>query len=399
MLAKNHRLILFLLILMAAISAGAESPITFDISGLRWHFAWGLDVVPTGLAVTVGYEGLSFISGLDTRFETTLDAGYEGFETYRGIDFTPHQEIDYSTGGNKNLEFNMASARWELGIKQGLLWNPGQDRNLLQIFLFYRGRYDSYLDGRIFWGTDPALEQPILDGHLDWQANFEGTDAYGLFGNSFLLGLDLDTLEQNVQSQTYDGIFAEASFEISPYIEIEDVPGAADFYRFNLRAMLFKTLYSKASARKWNLFSIYLADYFSVDWADAARSMPLYVMQSFGGTDLRLGLAWSVRGFEKFSWDTQFKIVNNLELRFNLPSIFFKNLFPGFLVYLDAGYGTKFWGAPAGTEGAFLCSSGLGVFVNLLGITSARIYFKLPLVGERFDGADWHLYINFDLHF
>jgi hypothetical protein len=130
--------------------------------------------------------------------------------------------------------------------------------------------------------------------------------------------------------------------------------------------------------------------------------MPLYVMQSFGGTRPREGLADAVRGFEKYSWDTQLKIAHNLDLRINLPvfySILGRDLFPGLVFYFDVGYGSRYWGDPLDTKGGFIGSTGLGVFLGLLDMAYTHIYCHFPLIGHRIDGAPWVLDLDIGLQF
>ncbi len=381
--------------------AGRGSPFLFGLAGVRWHFFWGLDLIPTGLDVRLGYRGLSLLPGLDTVLEATLGGGYEGFETYRAVDYTPNFQIppDRAAGHDRNLEFNSPNFQWQLGLRQGILWNQEEGHNLLEGFVFYRGRYDRYLEGRAFWGTDPSRVALIQEYHSLWQQSYAGTDAYGIFGTSFLLGVDLNDLRHDDRTKAYDGLYAEGSFEASPWIP--SVMGASDFWRLNVSARFFKVLYQASPQARKNAFTVYLGEYASLDYADAARSMPLYVMETFGGTELRSGLADSVRGFEEFSWDTQLKAVNNLEIRANLPSLYFASLVPGALAYFDIGYGRGYWGAPAPYDGAggVLASTGVGVYLDVFDITYVRVYAHFPLIGARLDGAPWKLDIDFNLHF
>jgi hypothetical protein len=374
-----------------------EKPYFFKLDGLRWHFAWGLDIIPSGLDITLGYTDFDLVDGLDTLFYTSLGAGYEGFETYRGIGYQPHDEIDFSTGSLNNLEFDSLRTNWEYGIVQGFLWNDNLDRNLIEGFFVYRGRFDSYYKGRIYWGTEEDRQQSILDGHSDWQTAYAGTDSEGILGNTLLIGLSSDTIEYYQYAQTYDGFYGETSFEVSPYLD--RVIGASDFYRINLNTKFFKTLYTAPAEPDRSVLGIYLGNYFSIDYADAEKSMPLYVMQTFGGRTLRYGLADSLRGFEDFTWDTQFKLVNNIELRVNFPSLYFHSLVPGALCYFDIGYGSKFWEDPTGKEGALLSSAGLGLYLNTFNIVYIRVYTHFPLIGERLDSKVWNIDVSFGLHF
>ncbi len=397
---------ILLLLVLSLVSAPAEeadpapSPFFYRVEGLRWYFAWGWDLVPTGLDLTVGYTGWRLFPGLDTTLQATVGGGYEGFGTYRAADYTPNSPVDppeAAAGSDLNLEFNSPNFQWELGIRQGILWNRALNRNLLEALLFYRGRYDLYLKGRHYWGTDAERTAAIEYFHESWQAGYPSSDARGIFGNSFLFGLALDNLRRNRRTKAYDGSYAEATCEASPYIR--SVMGASDFWRLNFSTRSFKTLHEARPQAEKNVFTIYAGSYFSIDYASARRQMPQYVMQSFGGTELREGLGESVRGFKKYSWDTQLKLVHNLDLRFNLPALFHNDLVPGFLLYFDLGYGTGFWGDPSTTPGGFLGSAGTGLYLDLLDVVYVRLTTHFPLIGKRLDGAPVALDLDFDLHF
>jgi hypothetical protein len=375
----------------------------YRITDVRRHFTWGKDLLPTGIDVTIGYELLPWVAGLDTILQATLGGGYEGFATFRAIDYTPNTPVippEVVADPDGNLEFNSPNFQWQAGIRQGILWNQELNHNLLEAFLYYRGRYDRYLAGRHYWGSSEALINDIETTHEAWQANYLGSDASGIFGTSLFTGLAYDALRFDLRSKAYDGAYAEASFEISPYFA--SVLGASDFWRLNFATKFFKTLYEARPDTEKNWFTIYTGSFFSIDYADARRQMPLYVMQTLGGTEPRKGLANAVRGFEKYSWDTQLKIVHNLDLRFILPAIYSyrdRDLLPGLVVYFDLGYGTRYWGDPSNTPGGFLGSTGIGFFVDLLDVLHAQIYGHFPLIGQRIDAAPFVLDFDIGLQF
>jgi len=377
-----------------------SNPFFFRIEDVRRYFAWGWNLIPTGIDLTVGYRLAPWFEGVDTILQATIGGGYEGFGVFRDIDYVPNSVEADTADPNGNLEFNSPNIQWQLGIRQGILWNPGEDRNLVEAFLYYRGRYDRYLKGRHYWGSSDSEIAAIEASHEAWQSGFLGSDANGIFGNSLFAGLTCDALHFDGRTKAYDGFYGEASFEFSPYFP--SVLGAGDFRRVNFSTKTFRTLYEARPAAAKNVFTIYAGSYFSIDYADARRRMPLYVMQTFGGTQLREGLADSVRGFEKYSWDTQLKIVHNFDLRFNLPVIYSccgRDLLPGFVVYFDLGYGTSYWGDPSNTPGGFLGSTGAGMFLDLLDFVYAHVYAHFPLIGERIDGAPVALDLAIRLHF
>jgi hypothetical protein len=405
------KILLLVIIYFSALTVYAEynnksstvNPFFFKFNNFRCHFLWGADFMPTGADLTFGYTGFRLFQSVDTIFHASIGAGYEGFETYRDVDYTPNTEIDYSAGRNKNLEFNSPNFQWETGIRQGIIYNDRLDRNLIEVFLFYRGRMDFYLKGRHFWGTGDARIEEIEDGHKTWQQQYQGSDAYGIFGTSFITGLTLDNLYLDKKTKAYDGLYIETSFEISPYLK--SVRGATDFYRLNFSGKFFKTLYEARPSSEKNVFTVYMGNYFSIDYADAKTYMPLYVMQTFGGTDPHYGLAYSVRGFEKFSWDTQLKIVDNIELRFNLPVIYrikkkdCMELVPGVLTFFDIGYGSGYWGDTSGADGGIIASAGTGVYLNIFNFKYLRLYASFPFIGERLDGAPVNFNFDIDLQF
>ncbi len=381
-------------------AAPESAPFFYRIEDVRRYFTWGWNLIPTGIDVTLGCRIAPWFEGVETILQTRIGGGYQGFGTFRDIYYTPNFVETDTADPNGNLEFNSPNIQWQGGIRQGIAWNPAEDRNLVEAFLYYRGRYDRYLNGRHYWGSSDGEITAIEASHEAWQSGYLGSDADGIFGNSLFAGLSYDTLHFDGRSKAYEGTYAEASFEVSPYFPT--VLGASDFWRVNLSTKTFWTLYEARPEAAKNVFTVYAGSYFSIDYADARRQMPLYVMQSFGGTELREGLADSVRGFEKYSWDTQLKIVHNLDLRFNLPVICSfggRDLLPGFVVYFDLGYGTSYWGDPGNTPGGFLGSTGVGLFLDLLDLVYTHVYANFPLIGERIDGAPVALDLAIRVHF
>jgi hypothetical protein len=380
--------------------AAASGAFFYRIEDVRRYFTWGWNLIPTGIDVTMGYRLPPWFEGVETILQTTIGGGYEGFGTFRAWNYVPNAVETNTADPNGNLEFNSPNIQWQGGIRQGIAWNPAEQRNLVEAFLYYRGRYDRYLKGRHYWGSSDSRIAAIEASHEAWQSAYLGNDARGIFGNSLFCGFAYDDLHFDGRTKAYNGTYAEASVEFSPYFP--SVLGASDFWRINFSTKTFWRLYEARPEAEKNVFTIYAGSYFSIDYADARSRMPLYVMQTFGGTELREGLADSVRGFEKYSWDTQLKIVHNFDLRFNLPVIYSfcgRDLLPGIVVYFDLGYGSLYWGDPWRTPGGFIGSTGIGLFLDLLDFAYVHVYTNFPLIGERIDGAPVALDLAIRLHF
>ena len=371
-----------------------ESDFYFQLARVRWYLLWGIDFLPTGVDLTFGYKGLSFFPGLDTKFQITAGGGYDSLNLYRDADGTP-----YLPGSMKSkMEFNALLLAWEPGLRQGILWNDLLDRNLLEAFIFYRGHYDDYFNGRIIWGTDDAERDQILAEHGSYKNDLIFTDKEKVFSNSLFAGLTFDALKVDKIHNVSDGFYSEFSVEWDPAIPKTFPNIDVDFLRFNFQARSFFPLYDAAPEREKNLFSLYLGENFAIDYA-LGNNIPMFVSHTFGGTYIREGLGYYVRGFEKWTYDTQLKIVNNLELRANLPAIYFKNLVPGLVAYFDTGFYRGYFGDPGVVKQGFLVATGVGFYLDFFGIDYLRVYLQVPLYGERVDGKKIHIDLNAGLQF
>lgn len=360
-----------------------EPRIDFQVEGLR-VFWFGF--VPTGLDVSITWELAPLLEGRESLLFLKFGGGYEEGILYRYADGTPIT----STAGiqEERLLRRRPNGQLELGPIQGLRWSEALNRNLLESFLLYRGRYAYYYDA---YQVTPYLFQ-----------SSEFTDSAGLFGNSLLAGLSYDSSVRNGH-RVPRGIYAEGSAEWGPRWLGNSLYGTSDFYRFNLQARGYLPVFDLAPDRRLNLLAAYLGAMAAVDYSGGAE-VPIYVMQSFGGRELRDGLAGSVRGFEARAYDTQFKGVINLEARLNGPAWGHPAFMPIAFLFLDAGaYAGGYSNLPEGSsfarEAGFLASLGTGAAIDVFGLARISATLGFPLYGERLDGAAWELRFDFGLHF
>ena len=351
----------------AAYAEGGRSPLVFDV-GLR---LWGLDL-------GVGYRGLALLDGVDTTFWAYGGGAWEKMTYYRVAETIISGAY---TGGDP--VFHRADANWQLGIGQGFLWNDRIDANRLEAFLFYRGRYNSNL-------TEAG--DLILGSGLP--------DSAGMLLNTFFIGLAYDDVLFDKAHKMKSGISAEISAEYGPGFMFNAVFGNADFVRLNLTGRWFCPLYDAVPDRRGNLFSMYIAEFAAADWAVGLNGAPVpyVVRRSFGGRDApRTGLGYAVRGVDSGSLDTNLKLVNNLELRMNLPAIVLPDIVPGFLVHWDAGYFSQVGESSiASPLSGFVSTIGAGLYVNLFDLATLAAYVHYRLDGKNADGS---ALVPFDLQF
>jgi len=319
--------------------------------------------------------------GVNTVLWANVGGGYQTKTYYRDpSDDSPLGAGELSVDASTAPFYQRVNGDWGLGICQGILGNPEIQANLLEAFLFYKGRYSQYVN-------EESTFQLLFESPLP--------DKTGILQNSVLGGLSLMGLVPDARHKTARGYHAEVSAEWGPSFLGNTVFGRADFLRLNFTAMGFFPIYDASPESFANVFSVYLGEFFSVDYA-VGDTIPLNVRQTFGGRDPRTGLGGAVRGVDDGRYDTTFKAVNNLEIRVNLPAIVLPDLVPGFVAYFDAGY-YDFGDYP---ESGTLFSTGAGLYINLLDLAYLAGYSNYLLNDSNLDGTQWTPFeLEFGLHF
>jgi hypothetical protein len=378
-----HRKGLIVAVLTLALSFGAllpawsmdnESPVTFDII-LRL----------LGLDVGVGYRGLALLPGADTTFWVYGGGGYEWMTYYR--DASGALLAPASITPDTNTTFVRYEGAWRLGMEQGFAWNERTKTNLFEAFAFYRGRYDA---NEISASIVPTLYNSGLP------------DASAGLLNTLQAGVAYDDLLFDAKHKTKSGFNAEATAEWGPGFFLNAIVGNSDYVRLNAMARGFIPLYDIAPDSAGNLLSIYAGDYFSVDYAMGFNGapVPVFIRQTFGGRDQNTGLGHAVRGVDTAAYDTNLKVVNNLEVRANLPALYFADLVPGVVVFVDAGYYAQVGeGLSAPVPSGFVASTGAGVYIDIFDLGSLAFYYDYRLDGTNADGTNTKFAIEFGMHF
>lgn len=350
--------------------AGAQErfPFLFDISPVFW-----------GCDVGVGYRGLALVSGLDTVFWVYGGGGYEQMTYQRYPDGSLvtgalPSGLDPSTAPF----YERWSARWQAGIEQGILWNPKLQSNLLDAFVFYRGRVD----------------RNDLSDRTQLISLSSLPDKAGITQNSFLVGLNYNDISLDLRSKVQSGLYGEVTAEWVP----PSLNAIGDAVRFNATVKGFLPLFDAAPEADTNLFSVYAGDFLSADYA-MGPSVPLNIRQTIGGLEPRVGLGYAVRGVDDGSMDTNLKVVNNMEVRANLPALLYRDIVPGVLCYVDTGYYDQVGETVANPLSGVVASVGVGAFLDVLDLSSVTGYVNCRLTGTGDDGSRLHVSVEFSAKF
>jgi hypothetical protein len=372
-------------------ASAAGSPNAGPAGGSPWTFDPILRLL--GVDLGVGYRGLSLIPGEQTTFWIYAGGGYEVGHYYRDQYDALLSPGQIGSGGGPLAKadpaFNRIEAAWRLGIEQGFIWNPRTSTNLFEAFFFYRGRYDVNLPAGGALLTDPSLTLlPDRDTSLL---------------NTLQLGLGYDDTLTNTH-YTRNGTSSELTAEWGPPWFFNTIQGDSDFVRFNATVTSFIPLFDAAPESRANVFSVYLGEYLSVDYAIGLNGtpVPLFVRQTFGGRTQNTGLGEQVRGVDKGGYDTNLKAVNNLEVRANLLAIPLPGLvaghvpviIPGVLAYFDCGFYDQV-GEPviSSPSPGLVAATGAGVYVEVPGFGTLLAYVEYRLDSANAEGDHLRIFV------
>jgi hypothetical protein len=268
---------------------------------------WGADGA-------LGWKGLRLIPGVDTVFWVSAGGGYQSEYYFAGAD-------DGVMPGDPNMvRYDNLNFDWRLGVAQGILFNRGQKRNLLELVLLYRGKYQYYLD-----------PNGVLAGL---------PDAGGLFQNALFTGLVFDNVLYDESYATRRGVYAAAGAEFVPQALANSALGSSDYTRLSLIACGYLPVLSTRA------LSIYLADQLLWDhlFGDDVL-VPQSARASFGaltkvpiGKNPHRALGGTLRGVAKDRFDGYVKLANSADVRLHFPVLtLFNRITPGLIAYFDAG--------------------------------------------------------------
>jgi hypothetical protein len=268
---------------------------------------WGADGA-------LGWKGLRLIPGVDTVFWVSAGGGYQSENYFAGADdAVPPADPD-------TVRYTSLNADWRLGVAQGILFNYEQKRNLLELLLLYRGKYQHYLD-----------PNGVLAGL---------PDSDGLLQNSLFTGLVFDNVLADLAFATRRGVYAAAGAEFAPRAFGNSALGASDFTRLSLIACGYLPVLATRAV------SIYLGGRVLYDHLFGEDAwIPLSARASFGalpkvpiGENPLRGLGGALRGIADDRFDGFLKLAGSADLRLHFPALTLFNLVtPGLIAYFDAG--------------------------------------------------------------
>ena len=323
----KRRLLASLAVALIAICTISAAPVEFVFGGLDQHAEVLGGFLPSFLKAGAGYNGFSLIDGNTTQINLLVGGGYSQRKVWQ----TPYEGVvqDFDP-----IVYDTIRAEWEVGISQGLLQSTVPGKDLLTFSAGYIGRYerniDSFREGKV---RDNNGEYVIrsLDGYLG-SDDYDGAIYPDLRGDRQHLGtlfsfdVMLDMMDD--QGMYSNGLLANASAEWAPLVLNSALDGVADYYSLTFNVVGAYTPYSFVEdGQHW--FSLTLVDRFNVNWTDG-EEVPVYAQGP-------VSLGRKVRGYNTWTYNTQFTVVNNFDIRLAGPD--WHSIFPRVNLFFDIGYG------------------------------------------------------------
>jgi hypothetical protein len=247
--------------------------------------------------VTCIYKGYHFVKGVNTSFWLTVGGGYKDEYFFRKNDGTLYDPLDQ---GVNLAPYKQSSCYWDFGIKQGLVFDDLNNRNLIEAFVFYKSR------------SDQNIRSESPEGSLIFQSGLPDDD--GILQNTLKVGLTYNSIITNNRLQTKKGVFSQISDEIAP----KSLNEIADYTNLNVTETEFIPIVENER------FCIYLGDYLR------------YIQLDGNYIPINARVLGGIRGAGYFA-DGYIKLVNNFDARFTFPSLINDKCIPGFIFYFDSG--------------------------------------------------------------
>ena len=336
------RILTVVLVLAFALCSVFAGDFKFLFTELDQHTEILAGFLPTLITIGAGYEGLSLIDGNLTQFQATIGGGY----TQRVLFPDPYTGEPLIAD---QLLYDQIQLRWNLKFLQGFgeSWVEGKD--LITAYAGYEGRYEKAVDSmkahelRYRGYADAATRTkgktaiPTLD---EWfNEHYEGfgsgtlagnkiypdlADDYTAFMTNFYVGARLNMMEDRMVAN--EGLLAEIKFQFAPSF----LNRKASYYSVTFNAVAGTTLLEVPSKKGRNLFSIVLIDRLNLNWTDGSK-VPVYA-------SMPVSLGRKVRGFNTNSYNTNFTVVNNLDIRLAGPEFLMDGVFPRLNIFFDMGW-------------------------------------------------------------
>ena len=359
-------------VLLLAVTSVFAAPLRFVFGDLGQHPEILMGFLPSYLLAGAGYRPVELIEGDVTEIQLLAGLGYNQRKVWQ----------DYLSGEvvkKDPIVYDVLETDWILRFVQGFGDSSVAGKDLLTITAGYEGKLEFALDSMVKGQTRNNGIQSVIRSLDDRIGTYDGDIYPDLRGNRTALGsvlaLQLKYDEMDDRMTTTDGFVAKADLKWAPSFLNGALDGKADYYSLTLNAVAAKTVFAYSENGK-DMFTITLVDRGNVNWTDGSM-VPVWAQGP-------VSLGRKVRGFNTWTYNTQFTAVNNFDVRFAGPNLGVKGIFPRVNLFYDIGYGCGKYFNTQISEGNFLMSTGVQVTVSFFDFIDLGYQVAYLFSGEKF---------------
>ena len=358
------KLLMTLLIVAMAVTGLFAGPARFVFAGLDQHPEILVGFLPTYLLLGAGYDA-EFVEGNTSEFQLLVGAGYKQRRVWQDADtgFYPEYPDPDTT-----YTYDVIQTDYMLRYNQGFM------DDLLTLRLGWEMKYEENLDS--FKGEkNPSLSAMGIGPDYMGEVYPDLRGDKRFYGNVLAARLTFDMMEDDLVRN--DGFKMYLDAQWAPYALNSALDGKADFYSLSANAVGAVTLYVFNSNEK-DWFSLVLADRINASWTDGTE-IPVWAQGP-------VSLGRKVRGYNTYTYNTQFTVVNNLDLRLAGPGLGIGGIRPRINFFLDMGYGCgEYFNMPSGQKGNnFLASTGVQLTMSFFDFIDLGYQMSCIFTGEKY---------------
>lgn len=324
-------LTVFMLVLICA-GALFAGDFGFVLGGVSQHPEILMGLLPSYAYVGGSYNGLNLIEGDKTSIQLLVGGGYVQRKLWQN-------PVTGEVINSKPLVYDVLDFDWSLRFAQGFLESPVGGKDLITVTAAYEGELefarDSLAAGKERKNNTTDIIQTLdqfLGGSYSGAIYPELNGNRQFLGTQFSLSLKVDAMEDTIQRN--NGVILQADVKWGPGLLNKAFDGYADYFG--------------ASASIIGAYTVFAyEDYFTITLVDranfgylAGKAVPAFMQ----GPD---SLGRKVRGFNTYTYNTEFTAVNNFDIRLCGPDIGIDGIAPRVNLFFDVGYG---WGNLLNTE-------------------------------------------------
>ena len=369
------KIMLAAVILVIAITSVFAAPLRFVFGDLGQHPEILMGFIPSYLLAGAGYRPVELIEGDVTEIQLLAGFGYNQRKVWQNPE-TGDVEPNNSMGP---IIYDVLETDWMLRFVQGFGDSSVAGKDLFTVTAGYEGKLEFALDSMVkgkIRNNGGSYEVRSLNDRI---GTYEGTIYPDLLGDRTVLGtvlaLQFKYDQMDDRMTTTDGFVAKADVKWAPGFLNGALSGRADFYSLTLNAVAAKTVYSFSENGK-DMFTVSLVDRANVNWTDGSM-VPVWAQGP-------VSLGRKVRGYNPWTYNTQFTAVNNLDVRFAGPALGVKGIFPRVNLFFDMGYGCGKYFNTNTSDSNFLMSTGVQVTVSFFDFIDLGYQVTYHFSGDKF---------------